>query len=131
MVPTPRTVRAESLLVLPFRKVREGAIWISCSAELILARSMASPLTTLMAIGTFWTFSERFWAVTITSSMTGASEFDWALAEVAESAPSVTAMAAPLNIARRCVCILISHSLPLIPTFSVGVICPSWRRWSS
>ena len=36
------------------------------------AVSIFTPLTAVIEIGTFWMFSDRFWAVTMTSSRSGA-----------------------------------------------------------
>src|SRR3990167_956124 len=67
IVPTPRIDSAESLLVLPLRKVRVGTRWNNCSAELTFDRSSWSPETTEIATGTSCKFCARFCAVTMMS----------------------------------------------------------------
>ena len=104
----PRTDRVEFTLAVPFLKVSDGITWPRDSAlPMALSRS-SSWLATLTPSGTFCRFSERFWAVTITSATVS---FDAAAraGDVASTAVDAAASQSP-----RCNVFFMSVNLPAV-----------------
>jgi hypothetical protein len=69
LVPTPRMVRPDALLLRLCLNRTLGSISDSCWGWVMFIADSASPRTAVMARGTSCTFSARFWAVTMISSM--------------------------------------------------------------
>jgi hypothetical protein len=92
-VPTPRITIALLALVVPLRKVTEGTTVEIFSRLMTPAWIRRSPETAVIAIGTSWTFSSTFWAVTMISSTCAiAGAVCISASELAEMASALSAI---------------------------------------
>jgi hypothetical protein len=108
MVPMPRTKMVRSLLDAPVRKSIEGTVLLmSCMSLRAWTRAWA-PVTTETAIGTFWTDSKRWRAVTTTSPGADApgpalaAGAVWPTAAVAKTVSAVAPISTPTRRADLC-----------------------------